>query len=375
MTQRVRAVLLSAAAAMLLVPGIAFAQVGNIAGTVRDAQGGVLPGVTVEVTSPQLIEKVRSTVTDDSGRYQIVNLSVGTYTVTFKLDRFATVVRSNVLLTSDVTAPVNAEMNLGTQSEVVTVVSNAEVVDVQNARQRQVFSGDEVRELPITRNLNSLINLVPGIAISAANAGDSVPRICAGGMADGAGAFNTSGALSGCSPIIQSFNAHASMNDPTAMNQGRMQVDGLGIQSFGGGGRSNYVADLGNAQEVTFTLSGSLGESETGGTTINLIPRTGGNRFAGNYFTGYSSGRFFGKNNGTRRSTFSNRLENEYDVNGSFGGPILRDRLWFYSSARRQKRNNLLQTAYRNVNEGIFTFAAAAYNIVRLRRLLPAAAY
>ena len=354
MVQRVRAVV-AAIAMLVCLPALALAQGGNIAGTVRDSQGGVLPGVTVEVTSPQLIEKVRSTVTDGNGRYQIVNLPVGVYKVTFRMEQFATIEHSNVELTSDFTAPINAEMKIGPASETVTVTGGAaQFVDVQNARQRQVFSGEELRELPITRNLNSLLNLVPGIGITAANATTSAPTVCGGGMADAGGGFATSGALSGCSPILESFNAHTSMNDPNGLNQGRMQVDGLGIQSFGGGGRSNYIADLSNAQEVTFTLSGSLGESETGGTTINVIPRTGGNRYSGSFFTGYSSGRFFGKNNGTRQSTFANRLDSEYDANGSYGGPILRDRVWFYAAARRQERENLLLTSFRNKNEGIW---------------------
>ena len=357
MIRRLRTVLLASAAALVFLPGIAFAQVGNIAGTVRDTQGGVLPGVTVEVSSPQLIEKVRSTVTDGNGRYQIVSLPAGRYKVTFRLEKFATVERTNIELGSDFTASVNADMKLGAQTEVVTVTgSAAELVDVQNARQRQVITNEELKELPITHNLNSLINLVPGIAVATAGfSGNSVPAICSGGMADGAaGSFNTSGALSGCSPILGSFNAHASMNDTDSLNQGRMQIDGLGIQSFGGGGRSSYIADIGNAQEVSFTLSGSLGESETGGTTINIVPRTGGNRYSGNFFTAYSNGHFFGKNNDSRPTAFTNRLDSEYDVNGSYGGPIVRDRLWFYGSARRQERNSLLTTAFRNVNQGIF---------------------
>jgi hypothetical protein len=354
MVQRVRAVV-AAIAMLVCLPALALAQGGNIAGTVRDSQGGVLPGVTVEVTSPQLIEKVRSTVTDGNGRYQIVNLPVGVYKVTFRMEQFSTIEHSNVELTSDFTAPINAEMKIGQASETVTVTGGAaQFVDVQNARQRQVFSGEELRELPITRNLNSLLNLVPGIAITSANATTSAPTICGGGMADAGGGFNTSGALSGCSPILESFNSHTSANDTNGLNQGRMQVDGLGIQSFGGGGRSNYIADLSNAQEVTFTLSGSLGESETGGTTINVIPRTGGNRYSGNFFTAYSSGRFFGRNDETRNSTFANRLESEYDANGAYGGPVLRDRIWFYAAARRQERENLLQTSYRNKNEGIW---------------------
>lgn len=352
MCRRIRALLLVTAVAVVCLPASAFAQVGNIAGTVRDSTGAVMPGVTVEVTSPQLIEKTRSLHTDANGRYQITNLPVGIYRVAFTLDGFATFERTGVELTSGFTALVNAEMTVGARAEVITVVATSvPLVDVQNAGQRQVFTGNEVADLPTTRNLGDLVQLVPGIALgSVLFSTTSEPVICSGGQANGA----FSGPASGCSPIFQGFNAHASMNDADSINQGRMQVDGMGINSFGGGGRSSYIADTGNAQEITLTLSGALGESETGGTTINVIPRTGGNRFAGNYFTAYSSGRFYDENDGERPSTFSNRLIREYDVNGAFGGPIKRDRLWFYSAARRQDRESLLLANRRNLNEGIF---------------------
>ena len=334
----------------------AYAQVGSIAGTVRDTSGAALPGVTVEVTSPALIEKVRATVSDGNGRYQIAALPVGTYRVKFTLQSFSTLVRENIGLTSDLTASVNADMKVGSIEEVVTVVAVAQSVDLQNATQRTVFSGEEIRDLPTTRNLSSIVNLIPGIALQTAGfSGNSVPTICSGGVADGAAGFgSTSGGLSGCSPILNVFNAHASMNDTDSLNQGRVQVDGMGIQSVFGGGRSSYLADLANSQEISFTLSGSLGESETGGTTINVIPRTGGNRYSGQFFTSYAGGNFFGKNNGSRPSAFLNRLDYDYDVNGAYGGPILRDRLWFYSVMRQQGRQNLLTNAFRNLNEGVF---------------------
>jgi hypothetical protein len=163
---------------VFLVPSLGFAQTGSIAGVVRDSQGGVLPGATVEVTSPQLIEKVRVTVTDENGRYQIPALPVGTYKITFKLERFATVERSNIELSSDLTAAVNADLKLGAASEVVTVEGSATSIDVQNPRQRQVFTGEEVRDLPTTRTLGDLVQLVPGIAIGANAGGNSVPKIC-----------------------------------------------------------------------------------------------------------------------------------------------------------------------------------------------------
>src|SRR5688572_22597924 len=122
------------AAAVLFVPGAVYAQVGAIAGTVRDASGAVMPGVTVEVTSPALIEKVRSSITDDGGRYQITVLPVGTYKVTFALAGFSTVERPDVILTSDFTANVNAQLAVGNIAETVSVVAESPAVDIQNAK-------------------------------------------------------------------------------------------------------------------------------------------------------------------------------------------------------------------------------------------------
>ena len=231
------------------------AQVGTITGVARDAQGLALPGVTVEVASPMLIEKVRTTVTGDDGRYRIVSLPAGTYTVTFKLDGFTEFRRTGVEVTSDVTTSVDARLQVGSLTETVMVEARASDTDVRNVGQRHVFTGAEILQLPTTRNLGDLIQLVPGISIASAG-GNSEPNNCGGG----------------CSPIFQGFNSHSSMNDASSINQGRMQVDGLGIQSFGGGGHASYIADVGNAQEVTFTLSGALGESETGGTAITPEP-------------------------------------------------------------------------------------------------------
>ena len=103
MGRRIRDLVVATALALVCLPADAFAQTGNVAGTVRDATGAVIPGVTVEVTSPQLIEKVRSTVTDENGRDQIASLPVGIYKVTFTLTGFATLERSNIELSSDFT--------------------------------------------------------------------------------------------------------------------------------------------------------------------------------------------------------------------------------------------------------------------------------
>src|SRR5688572_14296148 len=125
-----------------LVPALAAAQTSAIAGVVRDASGGVLPGVTVEVASPALIEKVRTAVTNDEGRYSIVSLRPGVYTVTFTLPGFGVVKQEGIELTSDFTALVNADMKVGTLEETITVTGESPIVDTQAITQRHVMTRD-----------------------------------------------------------------------------------------------------------------------------------------------------------------------------------------------------------------------------------------
>ena len=147
---------------VLLLTALVWAQAGGIAGVVRDSSRNVLPGVTVEVTSPALIEKTRSTTTDANGRYQIRELPAGTYTVTFTLSGFQTYQRPNVVVTADFTSNVNAEMKVGAVTDTVSVVAEAPVVDAQNARVQQVFQGADIASLPTERSIPSLLALVPG---------------------------------------------------------------------------------------------------------------------------------------------------------------------------------------------------------------------
>src|SRR5215510_2944819 len=172
-------VCLVAGAFLALLPAAALAQEGQIAGIVRDSSGGVIPGVTVEAGSPALIEKVRSAITDTNGQYRLTNLPVGTYKVTFTLSGFTKQERDEVELTSGFTAPVNATMSVGQVSETVLVAATSPVVDVQNARQAVTFQGEALKELPTSRNINSLVTLTPGIA-SKYRAGQSFgqPGVC-----------------------------------------------------------------------------------------------------------------------------------------------------------------------------------------------------
>src|SRR5678816_2760398 len=112
----------------------------SVTGVVRDSSGAVLPGVTVEVTSPALIEKVRSVVTDATGQYRVENLRPGTYGVTATLPGFNTFKREGIELTGTFTASVNAEMRVGTVEETITVTGETPVVDVQSTNRQQVMN-------------------------------------------------------------------------------------------------------------------------------------------------------------------------------------------------------------------------------------------
>src|SRR5215207_10007334 len=123
---------------LVAIPASARAQ-GAITGVVKDASGAVLPGVTVEASSPALIEKVRSVVSDDTGQYRIVDLRPGAYTVTFELPGFSTVRRDGIELSGDFVATVNADLRVGRLEETITVSGESPIVDVQSARVQSII--------------------------------------------------------------------------------------------------------------------------------------------------------------------------------------------------------------------------------------------
>src|SRR5688572_23474334 len=237
-------------ACILLVPAALQAQ-ATITGMVKDSSGGVLPGVTVEASSPALIEKVRSAVTDSAGQYRIENLRPGTYVVTFTLPGFTGVRREGIEIAGSFAALVNADLRIGGLEETVTVTGESPVVDVVNAKQQKMLDKDGIAAGPTARQYRSLVTLVPGDSLS-----DSQD---VGGVAG---------------PLTVTF---AMRGGPG--NEGRLTVDGLSVgASLNGTGVSYTVADVGNAQEVVFSTSGGLGEAENAGPAMNLVPRQGGNR-------------------------------------------------------------------------------------------------
>src|SRR5262252_529565 len=129
---------------LLLMPSVAYAQ-GAIAGTVKDASGAVLPGVTVEAASPVLIEKTRSVVTDGSGNYRIEDLRPGTYTVTFTLTGFSTVRRDDILVSGSAVTTTDATLRVGAVEETITVTGETPIVDITQTRRQVVLEHDVVQ--------------------------------------------------------------------------------------------------------------------------------------------------------------------------------------------------------------------------------------
>src|SRR5688572_14953654 len=313
--------------AVVLLPSLSAAQ-GTLTGTVRDQSGSVLPGVTVEASSPALIEKVRAAVTDTAGQYRIPGLNPGTYSLTFRLSGFTTVTRTGIELSGTTTLTIPIDMRVGTLTETITVSGETPVVDVQTAQRETVLSAETIAAMPGLRTVGTLLNAVPGLVVN-----------------DGALAL---------SPTMTFFAARGG-----PINEGRMAINGMTIAApFNGGGVSTYILDSNNADEISVTVAGGLGETDIGGPMMNLIPRTGGNSFRGQAFVNNAGDWSRGDNlNAELRapSPGPNLSEtpgiiNAYDASVSYGGPILRDRLWFFGSYRSLETAAAVPGVVYNVN-------------------------
>ena len=316
----------------LLTPSVAAAQGalerGALTGTVRDASGGVLPGVTVEAASPALIEKIRTAVTDSAGVYRIVNLDPGTYALTFSLEGFSQVKRENIEVRGSATLTIPIEMRVGSITETVIVSGESPVVDVQSTRREAVVDGDVIAVLPGTRSTGSLITMIPGV--------------------------ETFGAALNPSPGLVFFFSRGGPN-----SEGRFNVNGMPVaNAFAGGGGSSLIYDTVNVDEIAFTVAGGMGETDVGGPVLNIVPRSGGNTFQGQAFTNFSNDALRG-NNLTPELTAPTPGPNlretpgiikAYDANISYGGPIVRDRLWFFGSYRKLNTETAVEGVVGNGN-------------------------
>ena len=288
------------------------ASTGAIAGDVRDSTGAVLPGVTVEAASPALIEKVRTVVSDSQGQYKIVDLRPGTYSVTFTLPGFSGVKREGIELTTGFTAAVNAELRVGSVEETVTVSGASPVVDVQNVRTQNVLTRDALDALPTFKTYYGMAALTVGVVSAVQDVG--------GTQGDAHGWITAHGSKSG---------------------DGNANWDGMTYNATyfntGGSGKSYFINQMA-VSEITLSTSGMSAETASGGVSLNVVPKDGGNTFRTTANVLYTNGSLQQSNLTdelrSRGLTAPAETKKVYDYGAGFGGRIVRDRLWFYTAHR-----------------------------------------
>ena len=308
---------------LLLIFGAAAVaqEASGIAGVARDASGGVVPGVTVEASSPVLIEKVRTVTTDGEGRYNIVDLPPGTYTVTFTLGGFSTVRREGLVLSTGFTATVNAEMRVGALEETITVSGSSPIVDTQNVRKQVVASRELLETLPTsTKQIYTLVALTPGYT----------------GVNDVGGRYSAeAGAYHG-------------------KRGTKVYFDGMGIENSAG--NSSYQINAAVVEEMVLQTSGISAEVNADGPVMNVVPKEGGNTFRW-----ILNGNYSGK--GMESTNLTDKLRNRglqnanktikiWDEAVSIGGPIKRDRLWFFGAFRTWGMARQFAGVYWNKTQG-----------------------
>lgn len=311
---------------------------GSIAGSVKDSTGAVLPGVTVEASSPVLIEKVRTAVTDGEGQYKIIELRPGTYTVTFALPGFNTVKREGIQLTTGFTATVNAEMKVGDVAETIVVSGQSPVVDIQNTKQQAVMTRDVIDSIPTGKEIRNLAVLIPGIY--------------AGGQTS--------------SPIAQDVGGSSGQSHVTMTIHGgrqsdqQLQVDGMSMQTWTRVDASSVFFTDGNFQEYAIDVAANSAEVETGGVRMNLVPKEGGNVFKGAFFANISNDALQSANVTAELKAHGlsdpNRVSDLWTINPSIGGPVVKDKLWFFGSYTQLRVDNYVAGAYISKDPASWTY-------------------
>src|SRR5438477_10086349 len=309
----------------MIVPAAVYAQ-ASITGTVKDTSGAVLPGVTIEASSSVLIEKVRTTQTDGSGRFQLIDLRPGAYVVTFTLAGFNTVRRDGVELTGTGNVALDVELRVGVVEETVTVTGETPLVDVRSSTRQAVLSAEVIEALPTSRNFVPLACLGPGTSGGGNDVGGSV---------------------------LQDVGAAITVRGSNSTDT-RITLNGISVMTLQAGGNlGGQQPDPGSASEIAIDTSSFSAELPTGGPRINFIPRDGGNQFRDSALFSFS-------NSGMQGTNFSDALKaaglptpariiRNWDLSESFGGPIKKNRLWFWLSTHVNDIQNE-QPVLRNMN-------------------------
>ena len=299
-----------------LLPAVALAQ-SAITGVVRDSSGAVLPGVTVEAASDALIEGTRTATTDAQGLYRLVDLRPGTYDVSFSLPGFNSFKREGLQLAAEFTATINADLRVGALEESIIVTGAAPVVDVTTAARAQVLDREAIDSIPTGRSIQGMAQLVPGVSLNLPDTG-------------------------GARAMQQTYMSTRGMTTANTT----MLVDGLMVNGLQGDGAiQSYFNDAMN-QEVSIQVSGISADTSAGGVRMNMIPRDGGNRVSGDYKVAFRPGDWQSSNltdrHVERGLSAGNAIDRIFDTTLAVGGPILRNKLWFFATGRYFSVNNFI---------------------------------
>jgi hypothetical protein len=292
-----------------------------IVGVVKDSSGAAMPGVTVEAASDVLIEKVKSAVSDSDGSYRIADLRPGTYSVTFTLTGFKTFRRDGLQLPSEFTATLNAELGVGALEETITVTGASPVVDVTSAAKTSVLNREAIDLIPTGRSIQGMAQLVVGVNLNLPDTG-------------------------GARAMQQTYMSTHGMStaNTTVLVDGQMTN---GLQ--GDGAIQSYYNDAMNA-EMSYQTAAIGAETSSGGVRLNMIPREGGNQFHGDFKMAQRPGAWQSSNlterHKAKQLTAGNAIDRIIDYTASIGGPIRKDKLWFFTSARYFSVNNFIANTF-----------------------------
>ncbi|MGE3274823.1 MAG: carboxypeptidase regulatory-like domain-containing protein [Vicinamibacterales bacterium] len=308
-TQALLAVVVSLAFAVpAFAQGGGASSTGTIQGRVSDAQGAVLPGVTVTATSPSMLGP-QTVVTSETGNYRFPAVPPGTYTVTYELPGFNTIKREGIQITLGFTATLNIELSLATLEETVTVTGESPVIDTTSTRVQQNFKLDQLQSIPNGRDMWSLLAVTPAVTMS---------RIDVGG--------NRAGTQTG-------YTAYGFT--------GQVRVLIEGINTTEGNSGAGFYFDYSSLEEVFMGTSGQSAEMPNPGVQSQFIAKSGGNQFSGEYYLDWYNNSLQGSNipdeaiaRGVREH--SNEMDRYYDTAINVGGPIKKDKVWWFGTYRTQ---------------------------------------
>lgn len=293
-------------------------QTGTLSGVVRDAQGAVLPGVTVTATSPALIGGARTVVTGETGTYQMTALPSGTYVVTYELAGFTTLKREDIVVRVAQTTRLDVELAVGALQETVTVSGESPVVDVSSTTTQTNIDKELYEAIPTGRNPWVMAGLVPGVVTG---------RLDVGG---------TEG--------MQQYNLEAF---GSADSQKSFSIDGLKTNWGGGsGGATMQYYGFEMYEEYNMQTASGTAESDVSGVYMNMVTKSGGNRFTSDHNLYYMNDNLQGDNvdddlrrrlglaAGQQTGAGGNPIKVSYDWSSTLGGPIRQDKAWFFGALR-----------------------------------------